>query len=206
MALRGKTQLQRRDPVGHTGRMQARSVGELTAATASGQRVKYLRFWGHQPQRDGSIGQSCLSQWWPATFEVDGLSFATAEHYMMWRKAMLFEDTETAAQVLTVRHPGEAKSLGRKVRDFDEARWDAHRYEVVVVGNTAKFGQHEELRSYLIGTGDRVLVEASPVDRVWGIGLAADDPRAEDPAGWRGLNLLGFALMDTREVLGQPRA
>lgn len=76
--------------------MLVRSVPDLIALAESGGRVKYLRFWGHQPQRDGSIGPGCLSQWWPAPFVVDGLTYATAEHYMMWGKAMAFGDTEVA--------------------------------------------------------------------------------------------------------------
>ena len=87
------------------------------------------------------------------------------------------------------------------MRAFDEATWVAHRYDIVLAGTLAKFGQHDDLRAYLLGTGERVLVEASPVDRVWGVGLAADDPRAEDPTRWRGLNLLGFALMAARDAL-----
>jgi ribA/ribD-fused uncharacterized protein len=163
--------------------------------------VKYLFFWGHQPARDGSITASCLSQWWPSPFTVDGVTFATAEHYMMWHKARLFGDTETADRILGVRHPNEAKTLGRLVRNFDEDRWVAARYDIVVAGSVAKFGQNDDLRRFLLGTGDRVLVEASPLDRVWGIGLAADDERAADPARWLGLNLLGKALMDAREIL-----
>ena len=84
---------------------------------------------------------------------------------------------------------------------FDQASWEAKRYDIVVSGSLAKFGQHDDLRAFLLGTGERVLVEASPVDRVWGIGLAADDPRADDPARWRGANLLGFALMAARDTL-----
>ncbi|MCX4099195.1 NADAR family protein [Nocardia sp. alder85J] len=181
--------------------MRARSVTELIDVLAAGEPVKYLRFWGHQPQRDGSIGAGCLSQWWPADFTVDGRVFRTAEHYMMWNKAMVFEDRAVAEQVLQAGHPHAAKALGRSIAGFDEARWEAVRYEIVVAGNIAKFGQHEELRRFLVNTGDRVLVEASPVDRIWGIGLAPDDPRAEDPATWQGLNLLGFALMDARVAL-----
>lgn len=120
---------------------------------------------------------------------------------MMWGKAMAFGDTEVAEQVLVAGHPKQAKDLGRGVRGFNEIIWDARRFDIVVAGNVAKFGQHEELRQYLLGTGSRVLVEASPIDRVWGIGLAADDPRAENPAAWRGLNLLGFALMAARAQL-----
>ncbi|MFI7027049.1 NADAR family protein [Micromonospora sp. NPDC049900] len=168
---------------------------------ASGEKVKFLHFWGHQPQPDGSVGTGCLSQWWQAVFTVDGRTFATAEHYMMWSKAMLFGDTEVAGQILAASHPHRAKTLGRQVRGFDQTIWEARRYAIVVAGNMAKFGQHPGLRSYLLGTGNRVLVEASPVDRIWGIGMAADDPRAGDPARWQGHNLLGFALMDARDQL-----
>ncbi|WP_431932463.1 NADAR family protein [Micromonospora sp. RP3T] len=181
--------------------MPIRSVADLTAALDAGQSVRYLHFWGHRPQRDGSVGAGCLSQWWPAAFTVDGREFATAEHWMMWHKATLFDDHAIAERVLAATHPHRAKALGRQVRDFDEAVWVARRREVVVAGSVAKFGQHEPLRRFLLGTGDRVLVEASPTDRVWGIGLTADDPRAAAPATWRGENLLGFALMAAREQL-----
>jgi ribA/ribD-fused uncharacterized protein len=116
-------------------------------------------------------------------------------------KAWLFGDHETAAKILAAGHPGEAKKLGRAVRDFDETVWDAHRFDLVVRGNIAKFGQHPELKEFLLGTRNRVIVGASPLDRIWGIGLAADDRRAASPAAWRGLNLLGFALMAAREAL-----
>ncbi|MET8040520.1 NADAR family protein [Micromonospora sp. NPDC005215] len=178
------------------------SVAGLTDAVRAGSPVKFLFFWGHQPQRDGSIGAGCLSQWWPDPFSVDGQEFRTAEHYMMWRKAVLFGDATAAARILTVAHPHAAKTLGRQVDGFDERVWQEHRLDIVVAGAVAKFGQRPELREYLLGTGERVLVEASPVDRVWGIGLAADHPDAVDPARWRGLNLLGFALMRARTMLG----
>ncbi|MFI5715655.1 NADAR family protein [Nocardia sp. NPDC051750] len=181
--------------------MKARSTGELIAAVDGGARVKYLPFWGHHPRPDGVIGSNCLSQWWPVEFTVDGVDFRTAEHYMMWRKAMLFDDRSIADRILAARHPGEAKKLGRSIRGFAEDVWVEHRYGIVVAGSLAKFGQHEELRRFLVNTGDRVLVEASPVDRIWGVGLTADDPRIEDPTGWKGLNLLGFALMEAREGL-----
>ncbi|QLQ36261.1 NADAR family protein [Micromonospora robiginosa] len=185
--------------------MLIRSVADLTAALDSGATVTYLRFWGHQPQRDGSVGAGCLSQWWPAPFTVDGREFATAEHWMMWHKAALFGDHAIAERVLTASHPHRAKALGRRVRGFDEAVWTARRWDVVVAGNVAKFGQHEPLRRFLLDTGDRVLVEASPTDRIWGIGLTADDPRAAAPGTWRGENLLGFALMEARaQVAGRP--
>lgn len=178
-----------------------RSRDELVEFIAAGGRPKYLFFWGHQPQADGSIGQGCLSQWWPAEFTVDGVTYATAEHFMMRSKALLFGDTEIADRVPAAPHPGEAKKLGREVRGFDEQAWASRRFDLVVAGNVAKFGQNAALRQYLVGTGDRVLVEASPRDRVWGIGLAAANELATAPEHWRGLNLLGFALMAARHQL-----
>jgi ribA/ribD-fused uncharacterized protein len=177
------------------------SVAELSDLVRDGRTPEFLFFWGHRPRRDGSIGPGCLSQWWPAPFTVDGLEFATAEHYMMWAKAMLFGDHGIAGQVLTVEHPNAAKTLGRRIAGFDEQTWQKHRFDIVVAGNLAKFGQHPDLGAFLLGTGERVLVEASPVDRIWGIGLAADDPAAGDPDRWRGPNLLGFALMRVRATL-----
>jgi ribA/ribD-fused uncharacterized protein len=181
--------------------VQPRSVADLTRALHEGERVEYLFFWGHRPEPDGGVGRGCLSQWWPVSFTVDGVGFASAEHHMMWSKAVLFGDHDTAREILAAPHPQRAKVLGRAVRGFDHDTWERARFDAVVAGNTAKFGQHDDLRGFLLGTGDRVLVEASPVDPVWGIGLAADDPAAEDPERWRGLNLLGFALAEVRAAL-----
>lgn len=182
------------------------SVAGLTGVMRAGARVRFLFFWGHQPQQDGGIGAGCLSQWWPAPFTIDGLRFETAEHYMMWRKAILFDDYATAARILSAAHPHAAKTLGRQVTGFDQQVWERHRYDIVVTGSVAKFDQHPALHTYLLGTAERVLVEASPLDHVWGIGLAADHPHATEPARWRGLNLLGFALMRTREILREQAA
>ncbi|MFI0736512.1 NADAR family protein [Streptomyces sp. NPDC021100] len=179
----------------------ARTVEELMAAITRGERPKYVFFWGHRPRRDGSVGPGCFSQWWPSPFTVDGTVYATAEHWMMAGKARLFGDAEAEARVLAAAHPKQAKDAGRTVRGFDEEEWRRHRFELVVEGGVHKFGHHPELREYLLGTGSRVLVEASPLDRVWGMGLTADDERAADPARWNGLNLLGFALMEARQRL-----
>ncbi|MGX8908628.1 NADAR family protein [Streptomyces netropsis] len=178
-----------------------RSVAELRAALARGERVKYVYFWGHRPRRDGSVGPGCFSQWWESPFSVDGVVHATAEHWMMAGKARLFGDAEAEARVLAAGHPKQAKDAGRSVRGFDEEAWRRHRFALVVEGSVHKFAQHPELGAYLLGTGDRVLVEASPLDRIWGIGLAADDERAQDPSRWLGENLLGFALMEARQRL-----
>jgi ribA/ribD-fused uncharacterized protein len=172
----------------------------LRAAVAAGLRPAFLFFWGHTA-KDATIGKHVLSQWWPARFTIDGQTYPTAEHYMMAEKARLFGDDVARAQIIAAQSPAEVKVLGRKVRDFDEERWVEHRFQIAVRGNIAKFGQNPELKDWLVGTAPAVLVEASPVDTVWGIGLAADDKRATDPAKWRGLNLLGSALMKTREEL-----
>lgn len=164
-------------------------------------REKYLHFWGHTPQRDGTLGASCLSQWWPSPFAVDGVEYATAEHWMMACKARLFGDEEAERAALEAANPALAKKAGRLVRDFDETVWERERFRIVVEGSVHKFGQDAALRGFLLATGDRILVEASPTDRIWGIGLASDDERAQDPARWRGLNLLGLALMEARERL-----
>lgn len=177
------------------------NVADLAARTARGERFKYLYFWGHRPHRDGSAGKGCLSQWWPAPFTADGVEYPTAEHWMMASKARIFGDADAEQRVLRSAHPRQAKSVGRTVRGFDEAVWARERYAVVVEGSVRKFGQHGELREYLLGTNNRVLVEASPLDRVWGAGLSADDERLRDPRTWRGENLLGFALMAARSRL-----
>ena len=179
----------------------ARSVEELCHLAQDGAQPRYLLFWGHRPPARGGVGRGCLSQWWPAAFTVDGLVYPSAEHFMMAAKALLFGDAETAAAIRAAPHPGAAKKLGRQVRGFQEERWATYRFDLVVTGNMAKFGQHRDLREFLVGTGDRVLVEASPQDRIWGIGLAADDERAASPRQWLGLNLLGFALMEVRHRL-----
>lgn len=172
----------------------------LVARTAAGWRPKYLLFWGHRGLAD-KPGPHVLSQWWPAGFNLDGMTYATAEHAMMAGKARLFSDETALAKVLAARSPGAAKAAGREVRGFNEEIWARHRFELVVRANVAKFGQNSVLADYLATTGDKVLVEASPVDRIWGIGLARDHANAQKPQRWRGLNLLGFALMKTRAIL-----
>ncbi|MFG2846540.1 NADAR family protein [Kitasatospora sp. NPDC048296] len=188
----------------HVGDLaDVRNRADLAALMAAGARPKWVMFWGHTQRKGGGTRQECLSQWWPGRFTVDGVTYASAEHWMMAGKARMFGDEAIEQRVLEARTPAEAKKLGRLVKGFDDQEWTAGRFELVVEGNVAKFSQDEALRDYLLGTGGRVLVEASPVDRIWGIGLAADDIRAERPLEWRGLNLLGFALMEARARLAQ---
>lgn len=122
----------------------------------------------------------------------------------MAEKAALFDDQENRAQVLRAPTPNAAKALGRKVRGFNDKVWLQHRYDIVVRANQAKFSQNQQLNEYLLQTGSRVIVEASPVDNVWGIGLAQDSADANNPNLWKGLNLLGFALMQVREGTSIP--
>jgi ribA/ribD-fused uncharacterized protein len=162
-------------------------------------------FWGHKAKAANTVGKHVFSQWWPAPFKVDGSRYPTAEHFMMAEKARLFGDEEMLEQIRRAETPGDAKKLGRKVRGFDQTRWEAAAFDLVTRGNVAKFGQNAELKAYLLKTGEKVLVEASPLDRIWGIGLAAGDARASDPRHWQGRNLLGFALMAARAELSALR-
>ncbi|KPA88254.1 MULTISPECIES: NADAR family protein [Pseudomonas] len=172
----------------------------LRARFNAGETLKYVFFWGHQRSKD-TLTASCFSQWYNAEFTVDGQRYLTAEHFMMAEKAALFDDQDIRTQVLHAPTPGAAKALGRKVRGFDDQKWLQHRYGIVVKANQAKFSQNPALGDFLRGTGSRILVEASPVDSIWGIGLAQDDARVNDPNTWQGLNLLGFALMQVRDGL-----
>lgn len=173
----------------------------LKLAVAGGLQPKYVFFWGHRPQKDGSVGKGCFSQWWPSSFELEGVTYASAEHYMMAEKARLFGDEATRQAILKAASPAEAKKLGAQAFGFVEEIWLQHRYQIVVRGNLARFTQNSEIGEFLRRTGERVLVEASPVDRIWGIGLAEEDPRCQHPDQWCGLNLLGFALMEVRGQL-----
>jgi ribA/ribD-fused uncharacterized protein len=177
------------------------SLAWLLATVEKKNRVKFLFFWGHQKSKTGEITAACFSQWWAAPFVVEGVRYSTTEHWMMAQKALLFDNAEIYQQIIAARTPAEAKALGRQVRHFDEAVWNAHRTAIVVRGNLEKFRQHPDLQEFLLQTKDRILVEASPVDSIWGIGLAADNARAENPRQWNGLNLLGFALMEVRDRL-----
>jgi ribA/ribD-fused uncharacterized protein len=144
---------------------------------------------------------SPFSQWYPCRFVDDGVEYTCAEQYMMRGKALLFGDTDVAADVLAAAHPREHKALGRKVKNFDDHVWKRERVRIVTAGNRAKFTQNPELLEQLLATKGTTLVEASPYDRIWGIGLDAKDPRASDPAQWKGQNLLGKILTELRDEL-----
>lgn len=181
--------------------MMPLDLTSLRTAVAAGHTFEYRFFWGHTPRPDGKLSNACLSQWWPCRFIIEGQIYTTAEQWMMAAKAREFADTEVLAKILQTHDPAAVKGLGREVRDFDGARWDAVRFDRVTQGNVAKFGDDPGLREFLLATGEQVLVEAAPRDQIWGIGLSAGNEKARDPRQWRGRNLLGFALMRARGIL-----
>ncbi len=174
---------------------------DLQEQVRKGHLFKYLCFWGHTPKHKDIVDKSCFSQWYPSVFEVDGYTYQNAEQFMMAQKAKLFEDDEIFEKILKAENPKKVKALGRLVKNYNEEIWLERRFEIVVQGNLAKFSQNLDLKQFLLNTSDSVIVEASPVDKIWGIGLATEDENAERPLLWNGLNLLGFALMDVRKQL-----
>lgn len=149
-------------------------------------------FWG---------ARDIYSNWHPSPFVIKGQRYAHVEQYMMAAKARLFGDTATEALILATTDPKRIKALGRAVQGYIDAVWAEHRLGVVTEGCLAKFSQNDALKTAILATGERLLVEASPVDPLWGIGLGEQDPRAWDPATWQGENLLGTALMSARSSL-----
>ena len=162
--------------------------------------VKFVYFWGERPGRNG-VTETCLSQWYDVAFEVDGVVYHTAEQYMMAQKALLFGDKEVFDEIMQAASPREYKKLGREIRNFDGKIWDTKKYGIVVDGNKAKFSQNEELKEYLLSTGVAILAEASPYDKIWGIGLNPASAAKGTVQDWKGQNLLGCALMEVRDWL-----
>lgn len=177
------------------------SVETLLKEIAEGKEHQYLFFWKNDPSEDGTIIQSCLSQWWDEGFEVENIRYATAEHWMMAEKARLFQDEEMVKAILEDKSPASAQKFGRQVKGFNKATWVQHRFEIVKQGSLHKFAKNEALKAFLLGTKNQVLVEASPLDKIWGIGLDEANENAGNPTKWNGLNLLGFALMEARDEL-----
>ncbi|WP_027939013.1 NADAR family protein [Anaerobiospirillum succiniciproducens] len=168
---------------------------------AQGNTKEMCHFWGNQPSKNGKITKSCFSQWWKQDFRARSHTFLYAEQCMMASKARLFGDDEILKQILACDNPKQIKDFGRKVRGFDEEVWNKFKYTIVLLGNWHKFNQNIELKDFLLSTGDIILVEASPYDIIWGIGLAENCTESQNPMLWRGQNLLGFALMEVRDEL-----
>lgn len=153
---------------------------------------QYVFFWGNA---------DIYSNWHPARFRMDNHTFANSEQAMMYEKAQLMGDTETAAKILKTPNPKAVKALGREVRFWNENLWETNRVRIMVKVCLAKFKSNSELTRQLLETGKRVIVEASPYDKIWGIGMRENDEGVENPKNWQGLNLLGVALMEVREIL-----
>ncbi|MGO4529514.1 NADAR family protein [Paenibacillus sp. 2TAF8] len=145
---------------------------------------------------------SPFSQWFLADFTVNGVQYTSAEQYMMHQKALLFNDQNNADKIMKTRSASVQKKLGRQVAGFNQTIWESECQRIVYEGNRAKFTQNEDLLAALLATRGTTLVEASPDDRIWGVGLAEEDPRIRNRKTWRGTNWLGEILTRLREEIG----
>lgn len=148
-------------------------------------------FWKHE-----------FGQWTKRVMtDKEGTHFNCAEQYMMYQKARLFGDDEIAEMILEEPRPNKQQELGRMIANFNQNIWDKWKFSIVLAGNILKFTQHADLKGRLLSTGNKILVEASPYDKIWGVGLSASDDRILDEKNWQGQNLLGQVLMTVRELL-----
>jgi ribA/ribD-fused uncharacterized protein len=134
------------------------------------------------------------------TIEPDHV-FANTEQWMMFWKAILFRDYDIAGQILEETSGTKIKKLGRKIKNFNNNVWDKNKYNIVKTGNRLKFSQNPKLRRQLLNTGNKTIVEASPYDCIWGVGMKSDHPDITDPTKWKGQNLLGKAIMEVRDEM-----
>lgn len=146
-----------------------------------------------------------FSNWYSNNFVWKGITFNCSEQAMMWAKAMHFYDMEIAKKILEAKHPSDQKALGRKVRGFSVIEWEEVCFELVVDILVSKFTQSQYLEDGILATDELILVEASPTDTIWGIGLSETDPLRLDPKNWRGRNLLGKALMEARSIIKERK-
>ena len=152
--------------------------------------TEYYFFWKHR-----------LSQWHMVNFQLNGITYCCCEQAMMHQKALLFKDYDSTVRIMAVWNPAEHQRLGRHIKNFDQKIWDANKERIVYEVSKARYTQSAACRELLLSTGDALLVESSPYDCVWGIGLGKDDPKALDEKQWRGQNLLGKILTQVREEI-----
>ena len=174
------------------------SVEKLVKLFYKGKKLTYVFFW--RPDRV-NLSVGCLSQWQKTSFQAGGYEYRCAEQYLMAQKALFFNDFEAFEKILAARRPDKMKALGRQVKNFDENKWDTIKFQLVLEGNFYKFTQNKEMADLLTRTNNKILVEASPFDRVWGVGLDEKNEKIHNPNYWKGENLLGFALMELRDLL-----
>ena len=179
---------------------QKYSLSKLKTDFNKGKKIDFLFFYGHTNDKN-EITKSSLSQWYIKDFKENNLTFNCMEKYMMYNKALLFDDKKIAEEILNNNQPKAIKELGRKVSNFKDEIWDKVKYTIILKGNYYKFSQNNDLRNFLLNTKNKVLVEASPYDKVWGIKMKYDNENIENPFFWQGENLLGFALMEVRDEI-----
>lgn len=151
----------------------------------------------HNPEEEYGF----LSNWYLSDFRSHDVCYSSIEQYMMYQKAMLFQDQEIAEQILQTNQVAVIKALGRKVKNYDESVWNGRRQIIVYRGLVEKFSQNPELGKALIATEDAILAECAVKDRIWGIGLSMWDEGRFDVQKWQGQNLLGYALMEVRDYM-----
>lgn len=149
----------------------------------------------HNPDEENGY----LSNWYQASFDISGIKFSSVEQFMMYRKAVCFNDDVVAAQILETNDAARIKKLGRLVSGYDDNYWNGIRQIVVYEGLLAKFSQNQELKERLTDTSNDILAECAVRDQIWGIGLSMKDPDRLNRTKWRGQNLLGYTLMMVRE-------
>ena len=169
-----------------------RSTGELVGKNPTNPAETMVLFYGRRP---------IYSNFYILTFKSGGRQFNCTEQYFQYKKAIFFGDEKTAARIMKTASPGQQKKLGRQVKGYNENRWEQVRAKVMEEGCLAKFIQNSHAKEKLLSTGDSRLVECSPTDRVWGIGISLMDPRALNHKKWRGQNLLGKQLEKVRELI-----
>ena len=142
-------------------------------------------------------------QWGQYTMVEEDITYCSCEQYMMAKKAKLFNDEKVYDMIMSEEYPSVQKELGKMVSNFNQVVWDKHKFDIVVNANYLKFTQDETLKELLLDTGDKTIVEASPYDTIWGIGLSCDDDKILDESNWQGENLLGKAIMKVRKILNE---
>jgi len=152
----------------------------------------HLYFWG-----------GIYSQWAYSKFIENDIEFTSAEQYMMYKKALLFDDIETSIKILNIDNPRKVKKLGREIKNFDNKIWNENKIDIVTQGNILKFSQNEKLMNIMFEDCNLTLVEASPYDKIWGVGLHFDDNLILNQDNWRGENLLGVCIMRAREFISK---
>ncbi|MCQ2816603.1 MAG: NADAR family protein [archaeon] len=162
---------------------------------------EYVLFYGYHEKGQG-VSKACLSQWYQCSFKVDNVNFTSSLQFLMYQKASYFNDDEGKNKIINETEPKKIKALGKTIKNFQHEAWKTVSEEIAIEGNFYKFYQNEELKSFLLGTGDKILVEANPHDNKWGIALSSDESdKCKDPNQWKGKNLTGFTLMEVRDLI-----